>query len=73
MKATITIVDTPSGNATVTLDFSEPTPKRDAQTAATKIAYEILQYIEGRASKIGSKETSIGGKRIVSKPGDTNN
>jgi len=67
MKATITITDNANGTANVALDFSEPTPQRRQHTAATKIAYELLDYIQGRAAKIGSAETHYahGAKVIV--------
>lgn len=66
MKATITITDTTCGRANVDLDFSEPTPSLPNQTAATKIAYELLEHIKRRTAKIGSTETHFaGGAKVV--------
>lgn len=71
MKATITITDNSNGTANVALDFSEPTPIRAKQTAATKIAYELLEHIQRRATKVGGVESHFANGMAVKTDGST--
>jgi hypothetical protein len=66
MIATITIADTPSGNANVDLKFSEPTPELAKATPATLIALELLEHIKRRTTG-GTEQTTRNGKTTTVK------
>lgn len=66
MKVIITINDNPNGTATVDLQFSEPTPKPDKHTAATKIGLELLAHVKQRSTK-GREEFHMANGRLLTK------